>query len=71
MGGKTKVFVIPEKLHALADGDVVLPLYCTADNCNTKEAIDDTIGPPKAGAAQTSVAVATIAFSMVLARLAL
>ena len=98
MEGKTKVFVIPETLHDLADGEVDLPYYCTADNCNIQQAIDDAIaekqmattlsdpnntghrakigtagheGNTVGGAAQTSVAVATIAFSMVMARLAL
>merc|ERR1711971_918845 len=92
--GKTKVFVIPEALHDLKDGEVDLPYYCSADDCNIKKAIDDaiaennmaaTLSDPNnkghkaekaetnvgGGAAQTSVAVATIAFSMVMARLAL
>ena len=97
LGDKTKIFVVPEELHELADTDgVQLPYYCKEDNCNvqakieeeikTKEKLEAMVKDNKAahsgegsenadgaegGAAQTTVAVATIAFSMVMARLAL
>merc|ERR1740129_230001 len=65
------------------ENDAEVSFYCKTDNCNVdqaikgvlKENVADTIaamkGTVKAGAAQTSVAVATIAFSMAMARLAL
>merc|ERR1719418_174340 len=102
LGDKTKIFVVPEELHELADTPgVQLPYYCKEDNCNVQAKIEAEItekekleamvkdnkdnkashsgegsenadeGTHKGGAAQTTVAVATIAFSMVMARLAL
>lgn len=87
MAEKTKTFVISQKLHDLADGEEKLPYYCKDELCNIKKAVEDAIkdkaamaamlsdpnneGHKVSGAAQTSVAVATIAFSMVMARLAL
>merc|ERR1719418_533508 len=99
LGDKTKIFVVPEELHELADtAGVQLPYYCKEDNCNVQAKIEAEIktkakleamvkdnkaahsgegsenadeGTHKGGAAQTTVAVATIAFSMVMARLAL
>ena len=84
LGDKTKKFVVPEALHDLTDGDHVLPYYCSEELCNVEAPIEAVIKDkesmtaflkenPKgtAGAAQTTVAVATIAFSMVMARLAL
>ena len=75
----TKFFEHPEKIV----NDAEVSFYCTADDCNVDQAIKDVLkenvadtiaamkGTVKAGAAQTSVAVATIAFSMAMARLAL
>merc|ERR1739838_82915 len=75
----TKFFEHPEKIV----NDAEVSFYCTADDCNVDQAIKDVLkenvadtiaamkGTVKAGAAQTSVAVATITFSMVMARLAL
>ena len=84
LGDKTKKFVVPEALHDLTDGDHVLPYYCSEELCNVEAPVEAVIKDkesmtaflkenPKgtAGAAQTTVAVATIAFSMVMARLAL
>ena len=81
----TKKFDTPAELHDLKEGaDVVLPYYCTEELCNVEAPVEAVIkdkqsmadhlkANPKAtsGAAQTTVAVATIALSMVMARLAL
>merc|ERR1711971_71207 len=81
LGELTKKFEHPEKI----ENDSEVSFYCTTDDCNVaeeitkviKENVADTIaamkgvGTVKAGAAQTSVAVATITFSMAMARLAL
>ena len=59
------------ELHDLKEGAVVkLPYYCSEELCNVQAPIEAEI-KTKAGAAQTTVAVATIAFSMVMTRLAL
>merc|ERR1739838_829164 len=79
LGDLTTKFEHPVKIV----NDAEVSFYCTTDDCNVdqaikgvlKENVADTIAvmkaPVKAGAAQTTVAVATIAFSMAMARLAL
>ena len=81
LGELTKKFEHPETI----ENDSEVSFYCTTDDCNVAEEITKVIkedvaktleamkavGNVKAGAAQTSVAVATIAFSMAMARLAL
>ena len=81
LGKLTKKFETPEEI---VNNDLV-SFYCKADDCNVAEEITKVlkedvaktleamkaVGNVKAGAAQTSVAVATIAFSMAMARLAL
>jgi len=81
LGELTKKFETPAKI----ENDSEVSFYCTTDDCNVAEEITKVIkedvaktleamkavGNVKAGAAQTSVAVATIAFSMAMARLAL
>ena len=74
----TKEFEIPKKIEV---GDSIT-FYCKANDCNVEQKIKDILKEDSArtieaikkansGAAQTTVAVATILFSMAIARLAL
>ena len=81
MGESTEKFKHPIKI----ENNAFVTFYCNTDHCNWDRAIKDVlkenvaetiaamkaIGTVKAGAAQTTVPVATIAFSMAMARLAL
>jgi hypothetical protein len=77
LGEAPKKFVVPETIVA----NTTVSFYCKADDCNVEQAIKGVLkddGPKTViamnesnGAAQSTVAVATIALSMVMARLAL
>ena len=81
LGDLTTKFEHPVKIV----NDAEVSFYCTVEDCNVDQAIKDVlkkdvpetiaamkaVGTVKAGAAQTTVAVATIAFSMAMARLVL
>merc|ERR1719418_475596 len=44
LGDKTKIFVVPEELHELADtAGGQLPYYCKEDNCNVQAKIEAEI----------------------------
>ena len=51
--------------------DKPITYFCTKDNCNTKDALKKQLKDLKAGAAQISLAVATIVLGVVINRLTL
>ena len=81
LGESTEKFEHPIKI----ENNASVTFYCNTDNCNGEKPFNSflrknvaetiaamkAVGTVKAGAAQTTVAVATIAFSMAMARLAL